>query len=406
MVIVIDMDIVQRILRFNQGREAQRLSMKYRAMRATPLAFLRGTCHLFYDRLPPSTNYKGAPVAWSCGDLHLENFGSYKGDNRLVYFDINDFDEACLLPASVDLLRLMTSVIVACNHDASIGKASIHAVLNHLAGGYRQTLSRGKALWVEQETSQGKIRELLTHVQHRRRVNFLDRRTHVVRGKRRLLCDGKRFFAASSDDQQSVKQCIAQFAQTQSNPDFFRVVDVALRIAGTGSLGLERYAILVEGNGSPDRQYLLDLKLSAPSVAATRWQALQPNWPSECERVCAVQYQMQAVCVAFLHPVVWNNKPYVLRALQPAEDRLALPGTDLSADVLMGVVSTLGECIASAQLRSAGRRGSANADALIAYALKRKWPIKLTALAETMAQQVHDDWLTYCSAYDRGAIVA
>ena len=115
---------------------------------------------------------------------------------------------------------------------------------------------------------------------------------------------------------------------------------------------------------------------------------------------------MQAVCIAFLHPIIWNNKPYVLRALQPAEDRLTLPGVGLSADALMCVVATLGECVASAQLRSAGRRGSANADDLIAFTLKRKWPIKITALAHAMAEQVHEDWRTYCAAYDRDAIVA
>ena len=257
MVILKDLDVVQRIMQFNHGREAQRLSMKYRAIRATPLAFLRGTCHLFYDRLPNSTIFKSAPVAWSCGDLHLENFGSYKGDNRVVYFDINDFDESCLLPASIDVLRLMTSIIVACNDDTTVGNASIQIVLNRLLDAYRQTLSRGKALWVEPKTSRGKVRDLLANVERRHRVDFLNSRTRVVRGKRRMLFDGKRFLAASGEEQRNVRQCVAQFAQTQSNPDFFRVVDVARRIAGTGSLGLERYAILVEGNGSPDRQYFV-----------------------------------------------------------------------------------------------------------------------------------------------------
>jgi uncharacterized protein (DUF2252 family) len=72
-------------------------------MRASPFAFLRGSCHLFYDRLPRGGIFRSSPLAWSCGDLHLENFGSFKGDNRLVYFDINDFDESALAPASWDL---------------------------------------------------------------------------------------------------------------------------------------------------------------------------------------------------------------------------------------------------------------------------------------------------------------
>ena len=80
-------------------------------MRASAFAFMRGTCHLFYDQLPRSGVFKSAPPVWVCGDLHLENFGSYKGDNRLVYFDINDFDEAALAPVSWDLVRLLTSLL-------------------------------------------------------------------------------------------------------------------------------------------------------------------------------------------------------------------------------------------------------------------------------------------------------
>ena len=59
-------------------------------------AFLRGTCHLFYVRLPRARLTRSAPAAWACGDLHLANFGSYRGDNHLVYFDLNDFDEGWL----------------------------------------------------------------------------------------------------------------------------------------------------------------------------------------------------------------------------------------------------------------------------------------------------------------------
>jgi len=105
-------DVVQCISNFNQNRDLERLTMKYRAMRSSPFVFLRGTCHLFYERLPKTSIFKSAPLTWNCGDLHLENFGSYKGDNRLAYFDMNDFDEAALAPLSMELVRLLTSILV------------------------------------------------------------------------------------------------------------------------------------------------------------------------------------------------------------------------------------------------------------------------------------------------------
>ncbi len=47
------MDIIHQILAHNAGREPERLQLKYDRMRRDPLAFLRGTCHLFYRRRLP-----------------------------------------------------------------------------------------------------------------------------------------------------------------------------------------------------------------------------------------------------------------------------------------------------------------------------------------------------------------
>ena len=57
--------------------------------------------------MPPS------PQTWIWGDLHIENFGSFKSDNRSVYFDLNDLDEAVLAPASWELARIVTSIFIA-----------------------------------------------------------------------------------------------------------------------------------------------------------------------------------------------------------------------------------------------------------------------------------------------------
>ena len=84
--------------------------MKFAKMQQSPFVFLRGASHLFYDVLPDHPVLSKAPLAWCCGDLHFENFGSYKADNRLAYFDINDFDEGALAPCTWDIVRLLTSI--------------------------------------------------------------------------------------------------------------------------------------------------------------------------------------------------------------------------------------------------------------------------------------------------------
>ena len=82
--------IVKRLTNFNQNRDTERLALKYKAMSKDAFAFLRGSCHLFYEDWHNDSPLDATPAAWICGDLHLENFGCYKGDNRLVYFDINE----------------------------------------------------------------------------------------------------------------------------------------------------------------------------------------------------------------------------------------------------------------------------------------------------------------------------
>jgi uncharacterized protein (DUF2252 family) len=93
-------NLVERLQVFNQGRDPQLLVLKYQTMRTDVFAFFRGTCHLFYEDWPANSSLNEAPPVWICGDFHLQNLGSYKADNRLAYFNINDFDEATLAPCT------------------------------------------------------------------------------------------------------------------------------------------------------------------------------------------------------------------------------------------------------------------------------------------------------------------
>ena len=82
-------------------------------MQEDALAFFRGTCHLFCSDWLRSGVVDHAPLVWVCGDLHVENFGRYKGDNRLVYFDIADLDGGLLATCTWDLTRLATSILIS-----------------------------------------------------------------------------------------------------------------------------------------------------------------------------------------------------------------------------------------------------------------------------------------------------
>jgi uncharacterized protein (DUF2252 family) len=191
-------DIAQTIASFNTGRDPERLAMKYKLMRGSPFVFLRGACHLFYARLPRDKVLDDAPPVWICGDMHLENFGSYKGDNRLIYFDNNDFDEACLAPSLYELVRLLTSVLVGAS-DLKLSRAQALALCHTAVDAYSAALAFGKSRWIEAETSVGMVRDLFDALASRTRVALLDRRT-TLKGKTRVLkVDGKKALPVSDE---------------------------------------------------------------------------------------------------------------------------------------------------------------------------------------------------------------
>ncbi len=395
-------DLAKQIAAYNTGRDPERLAMKYALMRTSPFVFLRGTCHLFYARLPRGGVLDAAPPVWICGDMHLENFGSYKADNGLVYFDINDFDEACLAPALYELVRLLTSVLVGAS-DLKVSRAEALALCHTALDAYGSALAAGKARWIEEETSTGMVRELFDALHTRSRVDHLNRRTELKGKKRVLKIDGKKALPVDDTVREQLTAFMTEFASHEENPAFYRVLDVARRIAGTGSLGVDRYVMLVEGKGSPDGNYLLDLKLALPSSVAPHVKSKQPAWDSDAQRVVAVQQRMQAMSQAFLHAVEYQKRPYVLRSLQPSEDRVALAGWNGKLPRLEAVVDSMAQLCAWAQLRSGGRQGSATADDLIAFGSRKDWQMPLIELATQCEQQVAADWKSYCEAFDRGA---
>src|ERR1051326_97652 len=90
------------------------LHLKHEQMRSAPFPFLRAT---FYRWAQTWAEVCGdaakAPKVLAIGDLHVENFGTWRDIEGRLIWGINDFDEAWRLPYTNDLIRLATSALVA-----------------------------------------------------------------------------------------------------------------------------------------------------------------------------------------------------------------------------------------------------------------------------------------------------
>jgi uncharacterized protein (DUF2252 family) len=90
------------------------LDLKHQLMAESEFSFFRATFYRWVQIWPEvSGDLHRAPLVLAVGDLHVENFGTWRdSDGRLVW-GINDFDEAHSLPYTIDLVRLAASALLA-----------------------------------------------------------------------------------------------------------------------------------------------------------------------------------------------------------------------------------------------------------------------------------------------------
>ena len=378
--------IWDRVEAYNKGRDPERLALKYKKMSADALAFFRGTAHLFYEDWPADKALVRAPAAWLCGDLHLENFGTYRADNRLTYFDCNDFDEGCLGPATWDLARLLVSVAIECDEREYKAKDA-RALCLRVTAAYAEALGNGKPRWTEEETSTGIIRELFVGLESRTPVKYLNSRTVLEKRKRRINVENGKALPATAEDKAAVRAFFDKHIE-------FRCVDVARRIAGNGSLGVPRFVVLAE---DPERNpFLLDMK-QAQTPAPLRYGVppVQPKWKNDAERIVGAQGLVLAMPPAFLQAVVFGGTGWVLRELLPSEDRVDVAGATDAA--FREYAATLGAVTAWGQLRASGRKGAANGDVLVEWRVPAE---RLVEFALDYGRQVLRDWKVFREVAD------
>lgn len=394
-------DTFAAITAFDRGRDPALLTRKYAAMRQSPFAFMRGTCHLFYATWPRIATLDCAPQAWLSGDLHVENFGTYKGDNRLTYFDVTDFDETVLAPLTWDVGRFLSSILVG-STEWGLALDDASSLARKALVTYATELSSGKASWIERESARGVVKRLFAQVAGRSRTEVLDRFSTRKGKRRRLVIDDKHTLAVTDEERTAVSRMIAVIGAAARDEAYFSVVDVGRRLAGIGSLGIPRYIALIEGRGSPDRNVLLTIKAARPSSLTHLVPGPQPEWASEAARIERVQRHCSAMPPAFLKTLEWEGESYVVRELQPVDDRVRLGGWEKHPKKLGDAIVTMAAVSAWMHLRGGAWNGSASVDQLSAFARRDDWATALMQCVHEAHQRTEHQFRQFAEAYDRG----
>ena len=386
---------------YDAGRRPELLPLRYHRMQANAFAFFRGSAPLFYEEYGRDSLLRDSPVAWLCGDAHVENFGSYRGGNGLVYFDANDFDEAVRGPLLWDVARLTVSVLLAGSY-LGLSSAQRQAAARTALTAYVTTLATGKPLLLERETAKGVVRQFIKTVARRRRRDLLRVRASRCHGWH--LRPQSTLYVLPEAERKRVIQAFEAWRRAQADPPCGPALDVAHRVAGVGSLGVPRYIVLAKHHHPRRLPLLLDLKLALPA-AGQGARAAQPRWPSEAHRVVQAQTWLQAVPPALLQAVSLGGQPFVLRALQPVADKLDFAHFGHTKATFRAALPDFAQLLAWAHLRAAGRHGAATPDVLQTYgAAAAQWQAGVLHFADAAVNEVKKDFRAFKAACRTGAL--
>lgn len=389
--------LAERLQKFNEPLLPDKVKRKYDAMAENAFRFFRGTCHLFYEDLAAAAPLPLSPLAWICGDLHLENFGSYRGDDHLVYFDLNDFDEAVLAPVSWELVRLVTSICVAFD-TLGIDKEITQRMVTLYLGSYAKTLTAGKARAIEPRTAKGIVCDFLKSAAATGYKELLKKRTISKKKTLLLSLEDERHFKLDKILRKELKAHMQNWINhSNDGPYHYQVKSVIFRLAGTGSIGVQRYLFLLKSTHTKNEYLLLDMKECRPSSLSPYLPTQQLNWDNEAARVTKIQQRMQYAPVALLSTSEFRGRPFLIQELQPVKDSFKFKSLKKDYRNMYQVIDDMGMLTASAQLRSGGMQGSSTIDDLMAFGADCGWQQAVIDYAFSYCEQVKKYYHDFCN---------
>ncbi len=401
----------------NQQRIPELIPIRHWRMMQSPFAFMRGSALIMAADLA-TTPTTGIPVQ-ACGDCHLLNFGGFATPERNLIFDLNDFDETLTAPWEWDVKRLVTSVILAGRDlrlsDRDGAEAALAAAQAYRLAIAQYSQMRTLEVWYARldadllvdhapdADTRNHWEKLAAKAFSRTLDQAVAQLTAVVDG-RRCFIDNPPLLYHPPNPVEYFGQISGLFEQYRDTLqvdrqfllDRYRLVDVALKVVGVGSVGTHcGVALLLDDNDDP---LLLQYKEARPSVLEPH--AGKSPYPHEGQRIVSGQRLMQAASDIFLG---WTTnlqgQDFYFRQLKDMKTSIKLKG--MSARSLADYAEICGSALARAHARTGdaamihGYLGSSNA-----------FDQAVTGFAATYAHQVEQDHQRMVEAVQSGQIEA
>ncbi|WP_375414196.1 DUF2252 family protein [uncultured Bradyrhizobium sp.] len=331
------------------------LAAKHERMKDSPFMFLRATYFRWAKSIPTlCPELADAPEVLAVGDLHLENFGTWRdADGRLVW-GVNDFDEAAVMPYVLDLVRLATSIRLA--PDRSVPNTKVAHIL---IAGYREGLQLPQPALLDEGETWLRSYAIGTDLETGKFWKNIDK------AKKYPLIDGK----AGGKPPRDVMQLLKASLPTGATGIRYR-----RRIAGGGSLGRPRYVAIADWRGG---RVMREAKALVPSA----WTCVHGAQPSGFLKLARGQYRAP-------DPFLDVQDGWILRRLAPDSRKI-----ELDEDAATHLKDYLLQAMAF-DLASIHAAGSAGVEALRRDLKKRPrdWLFNAAKTAADSVRKDYEEW--------------
>ena len=399
-----DRDILSLLAAQERTRLPELLPIRHERMRATPFGFYRGAAAVM------AADLAGLPVTGLrvqvCGDAHLLNFGAYASPERSIVFDVNDFDETLPGPWEWDILRLTASVVVVARGSSFGPRRTNDAALATVAS-YRAAMAHFASVspldvWYDHveladmfasppATQTNTRRSLLqayaaTPEQHAP--------TLTEANQPRFVDQPPLFRKIPLGDEKAVpaKDVLATYRSTLPDSvqvlfDRYRLLDLAQKVVGVGSVGTRCYVALLQ----TERGESLQLQLKEADASVWEPYAGPSTYPHHGQRVVAGQRLVQAASDIFLGWTTDAGISYYVRQLH--DMKTSFPVTRLGPRDLTRYARLCAWTLAHAHARSGDPQAIANY-----LGRGSAFDESAAAFATTYADVTEADYQLYCRA--------
>jgi uncharacterized protein (DUF2252 family) len=353
-----------------------------------------------------------------CGDAHLNNFGIFATPERDRVFDINDFDETLPGPWEWDVKRLATSLVLVGRHNGFSRDVNERAARSAVQAYRRAMESFSMARYLDTWYVHIDRRSVTKRTRRagRRMIDAAARRArqrtvfhafpklvHSVHGQYRIRDDPPLIvhYRNPADARES-RLFFDRYLATLSDErrtllDRYRIVDVAQKVVGVGSVGTVCSVILLMGDRDVEDPLFLQLKQANASVLEPY--AGPSEYDNHAQRVVIGQRLIQEASDIFLGWSRLNSRDFYFRQLR--DMKFTTDVVSLRPRALQGLSELCGLALARAHARTGD-------PAFISGYLgpRDAFDEAVTSFAEAYADQAERDHASLRRAIRRGRVAA